>query len=102
MVWDGERQLSGVGGGFERARPRSRRRLRSLLSTGVVIAVLVGLLVPSMHVLAATGSAKQLLAAWSSVSRVDVLQESSSRIGYRGTWKTVPCQGTWVARRSLN
>lgn len=41
----------------------------------------------SSEVSAATGSARGLLAAWQSQSRVDIVQETSSRISYRGTWK---------------
>jgi hypothetical protein len=51
-----------------------------------MILVLVAIAVPFADVSAATRSARKLLSAWSSTSTVDVVQESSRRISYGGSW----------------
>jgi hypothetical protein len=54
-----------------------------------VIVAVAALTVPVTTASTATRSAKTLLADWRSTSSVDVVQEGSSRIGYRRHWKKV-------------
>ena len=64
------------------------RRLRRSVSAGVVALILVSLVMPFSGVAAAGKSGRTLLAEWSAVSRVSVVQQSSGSISYRGTWRT--------------
>lgn len=91
MFWDGERWLPDqprVVRAPRPPRPASRKRRRDWMATGVMALALIGLVVPIVSVSAVGGSGRTLLAKWSAASDISVLQESSSRLAYKGTWFT--------------
>jgi hypothetical protein len=88
MFWNGDRWLPDGPQPLADPRPRPGRRIRSWANIGIVVLALVGLAMPASDVAAAHKSARTLIGEWSAVSDVSVVQESSTAITYRGTWKT--------------
>ena len=91
MIWDEERWLPDQPRAVQAPRaprPKSRRRRRDWLASGVMVVAMIGLVIPIMSVSAGTGNGRALLARWSAASDVSVQQESSDRLAYRGDWFT--------------
>ena len=68
-------------------------RLRRSVLLGVVALILVSLVMPFSGAAAVVKPGRTLLAEWSAVSRVSVVQQSSRSISYRGTWRTAYSSG---------
>ena len=88
MFWDGERWSPDGLHRPTQTHPRRNSKLRDLLSTGVMVVVLASLIVPFLGVAASSGKGSGPQASKSSDASVQVFQESSNRIAYRGTWRT--------------
>jgi parallel beta-helix repeat protein len=90
MFWDGTRWTDDPHTPNERRTPSSqptgRRRLRDWLATGSMLLLLGALVVPSIGASAAAMPGERLLDDWSETNTVDTFQESSRKIGYRGSW----------------
>lgn len=87
MIRNDDRRLTDDPQPPAETRPRSSRRVRSWATIGVTVLVLVSLVLPASVVFAAGKSGRTLLAEWSAVANVSVVQESNSAITYRGTWR---------------
>jgi hypothetical protein len=73
--------------GAQRVTPRGGG-LRRSVSAGLAMLILLSLAMPFSSVAAAGKSGRALLAEWSAVSRVSVVQQSSGSISYSGPWRT--------------
>ena len=72
----------------DRRLAKTGRRLRRSVFAGVLALIVLSLAMPFSGVAAAGKSGRTLLAEWSAMSRVSVVQQSSGSISYRGTWRT--------------
>ena len=86
MFWDGQRWVPDDGAPHEQTAPRRGRRFRDWLSTGVMLMVLAGLMVPFSGAFAAKPSGRVLLATWSDTADVVTYEEGNRAITYRGSW----------------
>ena len=87
MYWNGDRWLPQEPERVAKPAHRSYRRFRDWAATGIMVVVLAGLALPFGDADAATISGTTLIANWSADSSVSVVQESSLRVGYKGTWR---------------
>ena len=88
MSWFGDRWFTRAAPVPRQTPSAPRRPLRNLVAAGIMVVVLAGLFTPTTDAGGRT-SGRSLLADWSATSEVDVVNEASSRIGYRGTWRKV-------------
>ena len=93
MLWNRDHTFAHDRQPLDPRRVSTGRRLRRSVSAGVVAIILLSLAVPFSGVAAAGKTGRTLLAEWSAVSTVSVVQQSSTSISYRGIWRTASNAG---------